>query len=410
MNTAWDGISIIDEEGRFTYMNDAYAAVFGYDPADLLGESWTIVYPEQLEARVHNDIMPTVDNAGTWTGETTLQRANGEAFAGAHAVASLAEGGAVCVVRDHTERQELNRELRHERDRFRLLVEAVEEYAIFMLDTEGRVVSWNAGAERIEGYEADEIIGEHLSIFYPDDIADGGLPDQLLERAAEQGSTTDQGLRVRKDDSTFWADVTITALYTDGDLQGYGKVTEDITEQVERERREERNEEYRRELYEITSDPGRDLGQTVDDLLDLGVERLDVANAFIAFIDEEGDRHEFVTAADPHPSMLPGSVGPLSGTFCRRAIESDEILGVADTVVEGWSGDPAYEEYGFSCYLGAKLELEDELIGTVCFIDWTPRSEKFRHDEKAFVHMLARWLTYELRTEDRRNQLRARNA
>jgi PAS domain S-box-containing protein len=129
--------------------------------------------------------------------------------------------------------------LRQSEERFRLLVEGVKDYAIFMLDPDGYITTWNLGAQRIKGYEAEEIIGEHFSIFYTDEDIERGHPDEELRIAAADGSYEEEGKRVRKDGSTFWANVVITALRDeDGDLRGFAKVTRDITERREAEVRE----------------------------------------------------------------------------------------------------------------------------------------------------------------------------
>jgi PAS domain S-box-containing protein len=121
--------------------------------------------------------------------------------------------------------------LRRSEERFRLLVENVVDYAIFMLDVQGRIVSWNAGAERIKGYRAEEIIGRHFSAFYPPEDVEAGKPDMELEIAVADGRWEEEGWRVRKDGSRFWASVVITALYDEhGKLRGFGKVTRDLTE------------------------------------------------------------------------------------------------------------------------------------------------------------------------------------
>jgi len=129
-------------------------------------------------------------------------------------------------------------------DQFRLLVEAVKDYAIFLLDPDGRVISWNAGAERIKGYTADEILGQEFTRFYqPDDIA-AGLPAEMLARAARDGRTQGRGWRVRKDGRRFYAQVTITALFDgQGQLIGYAKITQDVTDELEAERAR-RDREY----------------------------------------------------------------------------------------------------------------------------------------------------------------------
>jgi two-component system sensor kinase FixL len=112
-----------------------------------------------------------------------------------------------------------------------LLIDAASDYAIYMLDPAGHVTIWNAGAERIKGWKAEEIVGRHCSIFYPPEDVVAGRPDEDLARAREAGRLTQESWNVRKDGSEFLAHVTITALHTpDGALRGYGKVVRDITE------------------------------------------------------------------------------------------------------------------------------------------------------------------------------------
>jgi PAS domain S-box-containing protein len=122
---------------------------------------------------------------------------------------------------------------------YQLLVESVRDYAIFVLDPDGRVASWNEGARRIKGYEADEIIGRHFSEFYPEPARAAGFPDYELEVARADGRFEDEGWRVRKDGTQFWANVVITALHADdGSLIGFAKVTRDLTERRIAQQRE----------------------------------------------------------------------------------------------------------------------------------------------------------------------------
>lgn len=128
--------------------------------------------------------------------------------------------------------QERTRELAGSEERFRLIVEGVKDYAILMLDTEGRVTSWNSGAEQIKGYKAEEIIGRHFSQFYPPEALAAGKPAQVLVDALAKGQIEDEGWRVRKDGSRFFANVIITPIYDAlGRHRGFGKVTRDISEQ-----------------------------------------------------------------------------------------------------------------------------------------------------------------------------------
>jgi PAS domain S-box-containing protein len=133
------------------------------------------------------------------------------------------------------------RDLRDSEERFKLLVESVRDYAIFMLDPEGHIVSWNAGAERIKGYTEDEIVGRHFSAFYPPEDVESGKPERELVLARQFGRIEDEGWRVRKDGSVFWANVVITALHdSTGSLRGFAKVTRDLTERLAREEAERR--------------------------------------------------------------------------------------------------------------------------------------------------------------------------
>jgi PAS domain S-box-containing protein len=137
-------------------------------------------------------------------------------------------------VQDVTSQTAAEAELRRTEARFRLLVEAVQDYAIFMLDPSGHVSSWNAGAQRSQGYAAHEIIGQHFSVFYPPEVAARKHPEYELEVAVREGKYEEEGWRVRKDGSRFWANVTITAMRDpDGELVGFAKVTRDTTERRE---------------------------------------------------------------------------------------------------------------------------------------------------------------------------------
>ena len=136
---------------------------------------------------------------------------------------------------DVTDRLQAEHTLRESEERFRLLVEGVQEYAIFQLDAEGKVATWNAGAQRLKGYDSAEIIGHHFSIFYPQEQQLKNKPRDILALATRHGQVADEGWRVRKDGSRFWANVVVTALRdSNGNLLGFAKLTRDTTESRER--------------------------------------------------------------------------------------------------------------------------------------------------------------------------------
>lgn len=136
-------------------------------------------------------------------------------------------------------------------DSFRLFIDSVMDYAIVMLDPVGHVVSWNTGAQRIKGYSPEEILNKDFACFYPADAVQRGVPQQELKVAATEGHYEEEGWRVRKDGSKFWASVVITALRDkDGTLRGYGKVTRDLTERMATE---EQLREQSREIMELST-------------------------------------------------------------------------------------------------------------------------------------------------------------
>lgn len=136
-------------------------------------------------------------------------------------------------------------------DSFRLLVDSVKDYSIIMLDPTGHVMTWNEGAQRIKQWKPEEIIGKHFSAFYPPEALQKGFPAYELQSATRDGRFEDEGWRVRKDGSRFWANVIITALHNkDGTLRGFGKVTRDLTE---RKQNEERIQQQAREITELST-------------------------------------------------------------------------------------------------------------------------------------------------------------
>jgi PAS domain S-box-containing protein len=156
-------------------------------------------------------------------------------------------------------------------ERYRLLVESIQDYAIFLLDPAGNVASWNAGAKRFKGYNKEEIIGKHFSVFYPQEDVLRGKPQRVLNEAKKFGRVEDEGWRIRKDGTRFWADVVVTALYEeDGTLRGFAKVTRDLTERKHMEDELVRaNTQLKHQQEELTI-----LNQVKDEFISLASHQL----------------------------------------------------------------------------------------------------------------------------------------
>jgi PAS domain S-box-containing protein len=233
----------IDLDGRVASWNSGAARLMGYKAEEIIGQPFAKFFtPDEQAREVPQNALAATARTARFESEGWRVRKDGTRFWALAVIGAMRdhEGqliGFAKVTRDMTERRlEQNRLLEAER-RFRHLVQAVIDYAIFQIDKDGIVATWNAGAERIKGYTADEIIGQHFSRFYTEEDRAAGVPMQGLAIADKEGKFEAEGWRVRKDGTRFWSSVVIDAIRSDaGELMGFAKVTRDITERAEVQR------------------------------------------------------------------------------------------------------------------------------------------------------------------------------
>ncbi len=243
-------IYLLDPNGFVTSWNAGAERIKGFQTEEIVGRHFSTFYTaEDRDAGVPAQVLETARREGKFEGEGWRVRKDGSRFWANVVVDAIKnEHGEVIgfakITRDMTEQRHAQQRVLEAERRFRILVQGVTDYAIYMLDPDGRVTNWNAGAERIKGYAPEDIIGEHFSRFYTSEERDDGVPALALETARSTGRYEAEGWRVRKDGTRFWASVVIDAIKDeDGKLIGFAKITRDMTEKRETQLRLEESRE-----------------------------------------------------------------------------------------------------------------------------------------------------------------------
>jgi PAS domain S-box-containing protein len=237
-------IFALDRSGYIVSWNPGAERIIGYKAEEVIGKHFSIFYTEEAKSKVHADFeLAAALEKGSYEEEGWRVRKDGNLFRANVVISALYDEvgkhiGFAIVTRDLSEREKATADatdsavaLETSENAFNLMIAAVKDYAIFSLSPEGIILSWNVGAERIKGYKAKEAIGKHFSIFYTQEAKERTHPEYELEEAIKNGSYEEEGWRVRKDGQQIWASVTITPIISSrGTLEGFLKVTRDLTE------------------------------------------------------------------------------------------------------------------------------------------------------------------------------------
>jgi len=255
LEAAPDAIVIVDHACKIQLINTQTEKLFGYSRTEIVGQPVEIMIPERFqhahkESRDQYILMPRTRPMGQGK-QLSGRRKDGTEFPIEISLGPIetCDGTLISAsIRDVTDRNRNQEKLHDIEARFGLFVSGLQDYAMLMLDKDGHIISWNAGAERIKGYRSEEVLGQHFSRFYTPEDLERGKPDLALRIATEQGRFEEEGWRLRRDGSRFWASVVITAVHDEqGQLRGFGKVTKDVTaRKIIEEKLETQNKEVSR--------------------------------------------------------------------------------------------------------------------------------------------------------------------
>ncbi len=407
IESARDGVAILDDE-EYTYVDGSHVDMYGFESKEqLLGDSWRKLYDDEEVERLEAEAFPALESEGYWRGMVTGSRPDGSTFPAELSLTTIDDGRLVCTVRDETEREEREQELR-------LKERAMDEAGVGIQITDATrednpLIYVNDGFERLTGYTREETLGRNPR-FLQGDAAD---PDQVarLREAIDAEEPVSLELQNRRKDGTpYWSRISVTPVRgASGAVQNYIGIQQDVTERRERERQTEARKEFLTRIYELTTDPELTFEEKMSGLLEAGRNHLGLPYGFLTRIDTEGSAsgtQTIVEGLGTHEGLQPGESGPLAESYCRRTIEQDGPMAVTHAAEAGWTDDPAYEAFELETYVGSEVVAGEDTYGTLCFASKEPRDESFDEFERSFISLAGQWAGYEIDRRNSREELR----
>jgi PAS domain S-box-containing protein len=399
-----DGVIGTDESGLVTRINPVAEHLTGWPRSEAIGQPIDRIFNivnEETRARVENPVARVLRD-GAMAGlayHTALVARDGTERPIADSGAPIrdrvgAMRGAVLVFRDVTEERRADEALRQSEQKLRLMIESVRDYAIYMLDADGLVTSWNAGAERLEGYRADEIVGSHFSrVYIPEDVQ-AGKPQRELETAAVQGRYEDEGWHVGKDGSRFWANVVLSAIRdSEGQLVGFTKVTRDMSDRRRAEQQLTRRALQQAAVAELGLHAirSRDLQSVLDGAVAIATTTLETDMSKVLELEPDGAWFRLRAGVGWRAGLVGDTRIPRTPrSLIEATLHAEDPIVVEDAAALGRMDVPAFlREHGVVSGMSAVIPIPGQerpygIIGT-----HARRRMSFSRDDVVFFQALA---------------------
>jgi PAS domain S-box-containing protein len=389
-----DVISVVDADGTIGYLSPSAERVLGYEPGELCGDAFV--------SRVHQSDRDAVRRVFTTQGPIGTERDPVEhRFRHADGSWVWLETRRAAEYDDDVEgyvttSRDITRRKRTEREREQLLDRMGDGF--LGIDDDWRVTYLNDEAERLLNTSAEVLVGEDVreSLDWTESTV---FHDQYREAMATQ-----EPVSFESHIESLDAVIEVRVFPSTTGLSVYFR---DVTQARRIKRELERAVETLHGLYEIASATDLTLDEKQFRLLETGRRHLDLPYAFVTRMTD--GKQVIVDAVGDHSSLQPGASCPIEESYCRKTIETDGLLAIQDAADRGWHDDPAFERFELGSYIGGRIEVDDELYGTLCFAATDPRARAFTDSERSFVELASRWLAYEFEEAQYQRRLERQN-
>lgn len=279
--------------------------------------------------------------------------------------------------------------------------------AILITDTDGTIKYVNPAFESVTGYSRGEVIGNNPRILKSGEQGEAYY-EEMWSRILDGEVWEEEIINETKSGERYVAHQTIAPVTdADGTVKQFVGIQRDVTRRRMLEEQIERSATTLEELYRIAADQAVDLEAKIQSVLELGTNYLEYPLGYVTRIDDE--TQHIIAAVGDHDAIQPGASDPIERTYCRKTIANEEPVVVSDAPEEGWESDPAFEHFGLRCYVGARIIVDGEMYGTLCFAGEKKREQLLLEAQRSTVKTLARWLGYELERHEYESRLERQN-